>query len=172
MRVVLFDIDGTLLSTSGAGKRALEAALLTHFGTTGPQDYRYGGKTDPQIARDLMREAGFDDAVIDARMAAVLAHYLEGLRAELAAAPDEIEVHVGVTELLDALSGGQTRSSDCSLETSLPARRPNSTLRALARSGFALALMDPTMNGATRCRRLRRRARRRCSAAQLPATRS
>ena len=103
MRVVLFDIDGTLLSTRGAGKRALEAALIEHFGTAGPSDHRYDGKTDRQIARELMRAAGFDDPAIDARLPAVLDRYLEGLRAELAAAPGALAVHAGVRELLDAL---------------------------------------------------------------------
>jgi phosphoglycolate phosphatase len=103
MTVVLFDIDGTLLSTHGAGKRAREAALIEHDGTAGPSDHRYDGKTDGQIARELMRTAGFDDATIDARMAAVLEHYLGGLHRELAEAPAAPRVYAGVRELLDAL---------------------------------------------------------------------
>lgn len=103
MRFVLFDIDGTLLSTRGAGRRAMEAALVAHFGTAGAVDYRYDGKTDKQIARELMRGAGFPDDVIDARMTSVLAAYLAGLHDELAAAPAALEVHTGVAELLDAL---------------------------------------------------------------------
>ena len=54
-RLVLFDIDGTLLHCHGAGRRALEAALLETFGTKGSTAYRYDGKTDRQIVRDLMR---------------------------------------------------------------------------------------------------------------------
>ena len=103
MRVVLFDIDGTLLSSRGAGRRAMEAALVAHFGTAGPSGYRYDGKTDRQIARDLMRAAGFDDGAIDARTPALFEHYLNGLHTELAAAPDALEVHAGVPALLDAL---------------------------------------------------------------------
>ena len=102
MKIALFDIDGTLLSTRGAGKRAMEAALTEHFGTSGPAGYRYDGKTDKQIARDLMRSSGFDDETIDARMPAVLAQYLRGLLDELTT-PDIIKVHVGVAGLLDAL---------------------------------------------------------------------
>jgi len=47
-RLVLFDIDGTLLSASGISARCLGEALLEVFGTTGPIDgYDYSGKTDP-----------------------------------------------------------------------------------------------------------------------------
>ena len=49
--VVLFDIDGTLLASGGVGRRAMEGALHLHFGTIGPDDYRYDGKTDRQIVR-------------------------------------------------------------------------------------------------------------------------
>ena len=103
MRFVLFDIDGTLLSTRGAGKRAMEAALEQHFETVGPAGYRYDGKTDRQIARELMRAAGFSDAVINARMPALLESYVVRLHAELAATPDALEVYAGVETLLDAL---------------------------------------------------------------------
>jgi phosphoglycolate phosphatase-like HAD superfamily hydrolase len=104
MKIVLFDIDGTLLSTRGAGKRAMEAALESHFGTAGPEGYRYDGKTDRQIARELMRAAGFADDVIDGRMDALLDDYLTGLHEELSAsAPDALAVYPGVRELLDEL---------------------------------------------------------------------
>ncbi|HYH82854.1 MAG TPA: hypothetical protein VEX86_23880, partial [Longimicrobium sp.] len=57
-RLILFDIDGTLLSADGAGKRAVHAALMDVFGTTGPiGGYSFGGRTDPEIVRHLLREA-------------------------------------------------------------------------------------------------------------------
>ena len=73
MKLVLFDIDGTLLWTDGVGRRALQRALLDEMGTTGPIDsYRFDGKTDPQIVRDLLSAAGVADARITAGMDAVL----------------------------------------------------------------------------------------------------
>jgi phosphoglycolate phosphatase-like HAD superfamily hydrolase len=103
-RLVLFDIDGTLLSSHGAGRRAMEAALLASFGTKGMPAYRYDGKTDRQIVRDLMRSEGFDDMTIDARIPAVLETYVDGLRHELTLPHTRIEALRGVVALLDALA--------------------------------------------------------------------
>jgi phosphoglycolate phosphatase len=102
-RLVLFDIDGTLLHSHGAGRRAMEAALRAAFGTTGSSAYRYDGKTDRQIVRDLMRAEGFDDGTIDARFPDVLEAYVAGLRQELAQPHTRVEALTGVMALLDAL---------------------------------------------------------------------
>lgn len=102
-RLVLFDIDGTLLSSHGAGRRAMEAALIETFGSRGSPGYRYDGKTDRQIVRDLMRGEGFQDAVIDERMSQVLDTYVAGLQREIAGAHTRVEAYTGVIELLDAL---------------------------------------------------------------------
>ncbi len=101
--VVLFDIDGTLLASGGVGRRAMEGALLAHFGTIGPDHYRYDGKTDRQITRELMRMAEFSDEDIDARMAALLADYVVRLERELVDGARGIKVHTGIPALLDAL---------------------------------------------------------------------
>jgi phosphoglycolate phosphatase-like HAD superfamily hydrolase len=101
---VLFDIDGTLLWSDGAGRRAMEAALTTFFGTSGRATFRYDGKTDRQIVRELMREAGYDDSSIDERMEHILRVYVERLDVELAAPGKTVRALAGVTELLDALA--------------------------------------------------------------------
>jgi phosphoglycolate phosphatase-like HAD superfamily hydrolase len=103
MRVVLFDIDGTLLSTLGSGSRAMKAALIEHFGTPGDPSYRYDGKTDRQIARELMRRAGFEDPVIDERMPKLFDSYIANLRREVRASPESISVYPGVLALLGVL---------------------------------------------------------------------
>jgi phosphoglycolate phosphatase len=55
MRILLFDIDGTLIRSGGAGKHAMEAALKTGFGVAEIRDrVSYSGRTDPGIARDLL----------------------------------------------------------------------------------------------------------------------
>ena len=103
MKLVLFDIDGTILWSDGAGRRAMTEALTHVFGSAGPTEYRYDGKTDPQIVRDLMRLAGRTDAEIDASMAPLTARYLAGLERELAEGGHHARLLDGVIELLDAL---------------------------------------------------------------------
>jgi len=103
VKLVLFDIDGTLVWTDGAGRRAIHHALSEVFGASGPPDYRFDGKTDPQIVRDLMRFAGHNDDHIDAQMEAVFGRYIDRLRAELGAPGYRPRVMPGVFELLDAL---------------------------------------------------------------------
>jgi phosphoglycolate phosphatase-like HAD superfamily hydrolase len=102
-RLVLFDIDGTLLSAGGVSLEAMKAALVDAFGAAGPADqYDYSGKTDPQIVRDLMRAAGFPDPQIDGRMTAVLAGYRERLDRSLR--PEHVRAKPGVTAVVEALA--------------------------------------------------------------------
>ncbi|HYT05903.1 MAG TPA: haloacid dehalogenase-like hydrolase [Gemmatimonadales bacterium] len=104
MKLVLFDIDGTLLWTDGAGRRAIHRALLDEAGTAGPiERYRFDGKTDPQIVRDLLSLAGHPAAADDARIEAVCRRYVEHLRAELAKPGQRTKLMAGVGELLEAL---------------------------------------------------------------------
>lgn len=103
MKLILFDIDGTLLRTDGAGRTAMESALLSVYGHEGDTTYRYDGKTDRQIAREQMRAAGLDDAAIDARLEDVLLAYLEVLGRTLAANPAAAQLCDGVEALLDAI---------------------------------------------------------------------
>lgn len=106
--LLLFDIDGTLLR-GGPAKDAFRDALAETYGTTGPIDgWEFSGKTDPQIARELLREAGLGDATIERGFGALWDAYLAGLEAGLLARP--MELLPGVTGLLDALSGLERRS--------------------------------------------------------------
>lgn len=54
MYTLLFDIDGTLLSSGGAGQAAMEDALRQLFGKTGPvSGLSTAGRTDHAISREL-----------------------------------------------------------------------------------------------------------------------
>ena len=103
MKLVLFDLDGTLLSTDGAGRRAIRRALVEAFGGAGPEQHWFDGKTDPQIVRELTRLAGVEPAIVEARMAAVLARYVECLREELGTPGHMPTALPGAPALLDAL---------------------------------------------------------------------
>jgi phosphoglycolate phosphatase len=53
--IVLFDIDGTLLTTAGAARAAFTRALTEASGRPiQPDGYSFSGRTDPQIARDIL----------------------------------------------------------------------------------------------------------------------
>src|SRR5258706_4966521 len=104
MRLILFDIDGTLLWTDGAGRRAIQQALVEEMGTAGPIDtYRFDGKTDPQIVRELMTLAEHPEAEAEERIAAVCRRYVGLLTAELQKPPRNMRLLPGVPELLAAL---------------------------------------------------------------------
>jgi len=103
MKLVLFDIDGTLLNSDGAGRRAIQRALIEAFGTAGPDEHWFDGKTDPQIVHELMELAGIDTVTVDARLDDVFARYVELLREELAAPGHAATACPGVHDLLDAL---------------------------------------------------------------------
>jgi phosphoglycolate phosphatase len=103
MRIVLFDIDGTILRSGGVGRIAMERALTSIFGSPGSSEYHYDGKTDKQIVRETMRGEGLTDDEIDARMPELLDRYLHGLHSELASGERAVHVFPGVREILDEL---------------------------------------------------------------------
>jgi phosphoglycolate phosphatase len=103
MRLVLFDIDGTLLSSAGIGRTAMRRALGSIFGSPGNPAYRYDGKTDRQIVRDVMRLEGHSDEYIDSQMEKLIEIYLDGLRENAKSGNFNVKPLEGVVELLDAL---------------------------------------------------------------------
>ncbi len=101
-RLVLFDIDGTILDAGGTAAKAFLAALLEVFGTSPSRNgYSFGGKTDPQIARDLLSRAGIEEEAIDRGLPHVWDSYLTRLERECL--PDQVSVYPGVAGLLDHL---------------------------------------------------------------------
>jgi phosphoglycolate phosphatase-like HAD superfamily hydrolase len=101
-KLVLFDIDGTLISDHGAARHAFAAALERTF------DYRddlsrydFSGRTDPQIAFMILRDAGWNDADIDARLPQLWSLYLHDLAQN--ATPDRVRSLPGIRPLLDEL---------------------------------------------------------------------
>jgi len=100
-RLVLFDIDGTLVHCGATPRKVFKQALLEVFGTAGPIDgWIFDGKTDPQIVRELMTEAGVPCSPEMTERALNL--YSLSLQTELPKAPDK-KIYPGVRELLDEL---------------------------------------------------------------------
>ena len=56
-RLVLFDIDGTLIASGGAGEKAFGAVCRAEFGVPdGAARLRFAGRTDPSIVRDFFAQ--------------------------------------------------------------------------------------------------------------------
>ena len=100
-KLVLFDIDGTILWTDGAGRRAIREALVKEMGTAGPiETYRLDGKTDPQIVRELMTLAGHPDASSEEHISRVCRRYVQLLAVELQAGRHRTRLFPGIESLL------------------------------------------------------------------------
>jgi phosphoglycolate phosphatase-like HAD superfamily hydrolase len=103
-KLVLFDIDGTLLLTSGAGRRAMIAAISEEVDLAdGLSPIRFDGKTDPQIVTELLAAAGEPLPPSPARIVAICRRYVELLSAELARSTTRTTLMPGVRPLLDRL---------------------------------------------------------------------
>ena len=103
--VLLFDIDGTLVTTSGAGRRAIERAFAQRYGRSDMlRDVRFGGMTDRAITRIGLAGLGepADGPAAERAIDALLEHYVTVL-AEEVANETGIRLHAGVLETLDAL---------------------------------------------------------------------
>jgi phosphoglycolate phosphatase len=100
MPVFLFDIDGTLVSSGGAGKAAMEQALETAFGVrVGAHGIPFSGRTDRAIGRDLFLHHAVEES--PANWQRFLDDYLGHLPGLLARHPGRIMP--GITALLEIL---------------------------------------------------------------------
>jgi phosphoglycolate phosphatase len=99
--LILWDIDGTILHSGGAGVRALRTSLQAVFGISEAiTDVDYAGRTDPWIVRRILLKFGLPDSREN------IDRFLDGY---LSALPSHMEasgarVLPGVEALLDAAS--------------------------------------------------------------------
>jgi phosphoglycolate phosphatase-like HAD superfamily hydrolase len=102
-RIVLFDIDGTLITSGRAGARGMDAAFLALHGVTNAlKGVSLAGRTDHAIVSDVLRAIGHEptpEAVRTLRDA-----YLEHLPREMAIPHPDNRVLPGVHTVLDALA--------------------------------------------------------------------
>jgi phosphoglycolate phosphatase len=102
-RLILWDIDGTLIRGGGVSGRAFASAVEVVTGVpAADHGVAFGGKTDPQIAREILAVLDIHDQV-DAHLPRIVAE----LERTLASARDEMRANgrvlPGVRPLLDAL---------------------------------------------------------------------
>jgi phosphoglycolate phosphatase-like HAD superfamily hydrolase len=106
VKLVLFDIDGTILLTAGAGRRAIVAAISEEVGDSSAlHDVRFDGKTDPQIVAELLEAAGVRGPHQAGRVKALCARYVELLERELQRPTSRTTLMPGVLPLFDRLEG-------------------------------------------------------------------
>lgn len=103
-RAVLFDIDGTLLVTGGAGAVAWQRAFRESHGIDANiEEHTHAGMTDPEIAEIVFREViGCDGS--EAERAKAIAGYL-GHLADAVAESTGYRVMPGIEALLTRLKG-------------------------------------------------------------------
>jgi phosphoglycolate phosphatase-like HAD superfamily hydrolase len=105
MRLLLFDVDGTLVTARGAGRRALARALEQVFGTAGAiGTYDLRGATDRAIVHDVMTQAGFAADAVYARLDDCFEAYARALAGEIGDGSGVV-VLPGVAEVIRRLDG-------------------------------------------------------------------
>jgi phosphoglycolate phosphatase-like HAD superfamily hydrolase len=112
MRLLLFDIDGTLIRSQGMGRRALDRAFEERYGwAEATRDVSFLGSTDGGIVADVFRAQGRSLEEARREQEAVLARYVELLEVDALHNGGRCEVLPGVPDLLARCAG----RSDCQL---------------------------------------------------------
>jgi phosphoglycolate phosphatase-like HAD superfamily hydrolase len=104
MKLVLFDIDGTLLTCNGAGKKSIGEAIKSVFGFDGvPDGYSLAGCTDGQIINDILLHYNVPQGIIDKKRTDVFDAYYNYL--EIFTTSDEYKKNLfpGILPLLKKL---------------------------------------------------------------------
>lgn len=102
MTIVLFDIDGTLITTGGVGRHAIELAFEELYGSKDAcSHFTFDGMTDRAIMRQGLTQLG--RAVTPEEVDRLIGTYVRHLEATVAAAPaDKYRVHEGMHDAITA----------------------------------------------------------------------
>ncbi|MDX9713934.1 MAG: HAD hydrolase-like protein [Dissulfurispiraceae bacterium] len=101
MKLLLFDIDGTLVDCGGAGSRSLQASFAAMFGVNNAFDgISMAGKTDPQIIRESLTRHGIPH---DGLIPDLLKIYIANLQSEIL--QSDKKMMPGVVQTLEAFAG-------------------------------------------------------------------
>jgi len=105
MVVVLFDLDGTIMLSGGAGRRAMEYVFEQRFGVPdGFEGILPDGKTDPEIFCEMMVRAGVRVEDEEKALAELHDRYIKRLAVEMPASKNA-RLMPGARELIVELSG-------------------------------------------------------------------
>lgn len=112
--LMLFDIDGTLVDTGGAGRRAMQAAAARQFG----EDFsfkhvNFAGKLDGAIFTEAAARHGLDQ--IDTHERIFRREYVRELGDELVRTRQRVHALPGVAALLDTLRKRSDNGGDVML---------------------------------------------------------
>ena len=103
MKLLLFDIDGTLMLSGGAGRRAINRAFFEIHGINDAfGDIVPDGNTDPAIFREIFTRHGLELRDESSAFAEVAARYTFFMRDEMARS-EQARLMPGVTPLLELL---------------------------------------------------------------------
>ena len=103
-RVVLWDVDGTLVHTAGVGSEVFDEAINKALGRLPSERVRMGGKTDPQIVGEYLEMMGVGPDEQAGHVRAILAHLEAGLAAEASRITSDGHPMPGVPEVLRRLA--------------------------------------------------------------------
>jgi phosphoglycolate phosphatase len=104
IKAILFDIDGTLLYTGGAGAVAWQRTFEELYGVEADiEEHTHAGMTDPEITEVVFREVIGREGT-DQERAAAIAAYLDKL-GEAVEESTGYEIKPGIEELLPRLAG-------------------------------------------------------------------
>jgi phosphoglycolate phosphatase len=103
VKLLLFDVDQTLINTGGAGIRALNRAFKLWWNLENAlEGISLGGKTDPGIVREVFIGRRGADADMDGTLGSILETYVTFLREEVARS-ESYRVLPGILEVLNTL---------------------------------------------------------------------
>lgn len=103
-RLVLFDIDGTLISGGKLWRECFEKAVRLHYPEENFPSVAFHGKTDYQILNEVLRCLNLSRSECTQKSKAILEGYLDHAEQELKTRLHEVQVMPGVRDLLNSLA--------------------------------------------------------------------
>lgn len=103
MKLLLFDIDLTLINSGGTGRQAMSAAFERVFGKkNGLKNVNLAGRTDPQILKDALARKGLSWSLDREHQFKQV--YFESLKIEIEKPNPRKQIQPGISEILNILS--------------------------------------------------------------------